>query len=289
MEQFLSLETYSKEHNLDEDIITLAHKTTGNINNVIILIEGPDDEDIYVNFFNMSKVSLHVCQGCTRVANNIRNKRKTVGKDDVIAILDSDFRKLEKPKKGNSYIFYTDCHDMEMTIFCVSDLYHKIYKEINRLTNRKNIIDVDNLRVCIERELQNLSMLKWFNMYKALKFEEPDPDLHDKTTYKKALDLNAMSALFVPSKTCKHKVYPLNEFSKFAKSRKNVDLNQLTNGHDYLCRWASIIKYESSYQISNAGLRRLVVEKFTTDMAKQTKLYADLSAWAAIHVRGIMS
>lgn len=289
MEQFWSLENYSKGHNLDEDIVTLAHKTQSTINCVIVLIEGPDDETIYEKFFVSSKVDLHVCNGCTRVANNLSKKRKAEGKDDVLAIIDSDFRKLENPKKCNSYIFYTDCHDMEMTIFCIPDLYLRIYKEINRLTSRKNNINSKQLKLRIEQELFNLSMLKWFNMHKALKFEEPYPDLHDKATHKKVLDLKAIAAHFKPSKTCKNKIFPLNEFRKFANSHKYVDLDQLTNGHDYLCRWASIIKYESFYQISNADLRRLVVEKFTADMAKQTKLYSDLSAWATRHVRDIMS
>lgn len=289
MAQFQSLELYSKANNLDEDIVTLAHKTQSTINCVIVLIEGFDDETIYEKFFVTSNVDLHVCNGCTRVATNLSKKRKAEGKDDVIAIIDSDFRQLEKPKRCNSYIFYTDCHDMEMTIFCIPDLYRRIYKEINRLTNRKNSINSKKLKLRIEQELFNLSMLKWFNMHKALKFEEPNPDFHDMNTCGKVLDLNKMASLFVPSKTCIYKTYPLTEYKKFADKHKRVALDQLTNGHDYLCRWASIIKYESSYQISNVELRHLVEDNFTNDLAKQTTLYTRLSVWARSHKRDIMS
>lgn len=289
MEQFYSLEEYSKSNNLDDGIITLAHKTQSKINCLIVLIEGVDDRKIYENFFKIDNIDLQPCDGCINVVKRLSEERKAAGKDDVIAILDSDFRKLEKPKKHNSYIFYTDCHDMEMTILCDSALCLAVYKKANKDTKRKNIVDLKKLRKRIEWELYNLSMLKWYNMHKALKFIELEPDLHDIKTLGKQLDLVEMSTHFAPSKTCIYKSYPIGDFNKFAAANPNPDLDQLTNGHDYLCRWASILKYESSFQISNSDLRKLVEEYYTPTMARRTGLYKRLSKWASNHNREIMA
>lgn len=289
MEQsFSSLERYSDEHALNAGIILLSHKTPRTINTVIVLVEGEDDEPIISKFFLPDTVDIKPCFGCGKVLKKLVKERKTEGKDDVIAILDSDFRNMRKAPVPSSYIFYTDYHDLEMTIIVRGSLAGLVHRSMNIPYQKKPLLN--GLINRVETELFEYSMMKWYNSNNHLFFTIYDPDLQDKRTHRQPLLAVNLTSCFKPeSPKCKHRSFPLPAFNNFCKKNQNPDLHQLTNGHDFLCRWAAIIKHETGVQSNEAIIRENIENLFNASIARKTGLYKRISKWATNHGRVMMA
>lgn len=276
-ESFSSLERLSKVRYYDVGIIYLRHKTPERINKVIVLTEGSDDKAIYNKFFSNDYVDIQPCIGCRQVVKELYKQRKTDGKDDVIAILDSDFRNLNKSRRKNSYIFYSDCHDMEITILAKTDIMKTLLWSLH--INFKGIKS-NSLFKKIEEELFVLSMSKWFNIRGHYNFKISNLGLQPKSTINRKLAIADLLPGIKPGKTCKYTAFPVAKFESFINNSPKPDLDQITNGHDFLARLAVELKYNYSHQSCEDTLRAKINELFTSNMAHNTDLYTDIKKWA---------
>lgn len=289
MEQsFCSLERYSDEHALNAGIIVLSHKTPRTINTVIVLVEGDDDKPIISKFFLPDTADVKPCYGCCKVIKELVKERKTENKDDVIAILDSDFRNMRKAPVPNSYIFYTDYHDLEMTIIIKGSLVGLVHRKMKIPYTKKPLLK--GLINRVETELYEYSMMKWYNSSQHLSFTIYNPDFQDKRTHGQPLLAVNLTSCFKPeSRNCKHRSFPLPAFDNFCKKNPNPNLHQLTNGHDFLCRWAAIIKHETGAQSNEDIIREKIENIFGSGIARNTELYKGISKWATNHGRVMMA
>ncbi|MEE1079678.1 MAG: DUF4435 domain-containing protein [Bacteroidales bacterium] len=270
MKKFTTLKEVACGHQLISRTIMMTHKTPDRIRKLLVLVEGTDDIPVYEVFFDKNVVDIQDCQGC-EVVEDVHKIIKSETKWKYLSIRDCDFIVLSKKKKClDDNFFYTDCHDSEMMMFSNPGLIKSV---MNKLVGKS--IDGIKRRICYE--LYWVSMLKWFNMFRNLKYKFEALDLAHLSWNAQISTAEALK-FFVPTKNSP-KSFPLNAYKKFQLINHNPDLNHLINGHDFVTRWASIIKTEYHQQYSDRAFRKIICDSYTIKMAKSTVLYHNIMNW----------
>ena len=96
--------------------------------------------------------------------------------------------------------------------------------------------------------------------------------------YSHTISFNTALQYFLPTPSG-WKRFPQESFEKFMHNNRSVDMDQLTNGHDFISRLAGIIKHEYNRQISDSDLREQLCKAYTVKLAKKTKLFKSISDW----------
>ena len=277
MEKFKSLKAITQESNLVAREAILAHKADKEtIKKVLVLIEGTDDKSVYSTFLDVDKVDFKDCNGCLNVEKQHDTLKKEYG-SVFISILDSDFKRMDAMPDHDENLFYTDFHDSEMQMLC--------HKEVQKTTIEK----ITHKRVCedivlmAELELYNVSMLKWFNSRRNLRYRFEVMDL---VNLHKGSELSVNIAIQYITPTNKSpKKFPMQPFKKFLiQNDIRTDfkmLHQLTNGHDIISRLSGILKYRYKCQVREANLRDAICKSFKLENARKSQLYNDLKNWCS--------
>lgn len=277
MEKFKSLRTITQESNLVAREVILAHKADKEtIKKVLVLIEGIDDKSVYSVFLDVDKVDFKDCNGCLNVEKQHDTLKKEYG-SVFISILDSDFKRMDAMPDHDENLFYTDYHDSEMQMLC-----HKRVQEtaIKKITNKHVYEDVV---LMAEMELYNVSMLKWYNSRRNLRYRFEDMDLVNLCKGSE-LSVNIALQYITPTKKTPKK-FPIQSFNKFLiQNNIRTDfemLHQLTNGHDIISRLSGILKHKYKCQVSDTKLRDKICKSFTLENARKSQLYNDLKNWCS--------
>ena len=201
--------------------------------------------------------------------------KKELGKN-FISILDSDFRFMDSSLRDDGNLFFTDYHDSEMQMLSNKDVMPKAFKKI---TNRQ-LYDKDLVLVA-EKEVYNLSMLKWYSSKRQFKYRFIPIDLVS-VSHGCELTVNTVTQYVEPTKSSP-KIFPLRSFAKFLKKNdKQTDveaLHKLSNGHDVVLRLSGILRHEYNKQVSKRDLRDVICQSFTLEIAKKTGLYDRVKKW----------
>ena len=277
MGKFKSLRAIVQESNLVAREAILAHKADKEtIKKVLVLIEGTDDKSVYSVFLDVDKVDFKDCNGCLNVEkqhNTLKEEHGSV----FISILDSDFKRMDVMPDHDENLFYTDYHDSEMQMLC-----HKKVQEttIKKITHKR--VDEDVVLMA-EMELYNLSMLKWFNSRRNLRYRFEAMDLVNLCKGSE-LSVNTVQQYITPTKKSPKK-FPMQPFNKFLdKNNIRTDfemLHQLTNGHDVISRLSGIFKHNYKCQVSDTKIRDTICKSFTLENARKSQLYNDLKKWCS--------
>ena len=272
MEKFKPLKDVTEQNNLIARGIVLAHKSDKiTINKPVVLLEGLDDIPVYSVFIDKNSVDFKDCNGCINVEKCHSILKKEM-KSKFITILDSDFKRLNGGtlvKDAN--LFYTDYHDSELQMLFNRKVVKTVFGKFAVGHRFEDVV------LQAEYELYNLSMAKWFNMKRHLKFKEGNPDLVNLSVGGQ-MSVNMVLQYFEPTPQSQRS-FPLRSFTEFLIHNGKQDLHQLTNGHDLIARMAGIFKHKYNRQVSNAKLRESVCNAFTLDIAKKSQLYANVQKW----------
>lgn len=276
MEKFKSLRTITQESNIVAREAILAHKADKEtIKKVLVLIEGTDDKSVYSVFLDVDKVDFKDCNGCLNVEKQHNTLKKEYG-SVFISILDSDFKRLDVVPNHDENLFYTDYHDSEMQMLC-----HKKVQEttIQKITQKRVFEDVI---LMAEMELYNVSMLKWYNSKRNLRYRFENMDLVNLCKGKK-ISVNTALQYLTPTKKSP-KDFPRHCFCSFLEEKENIEdkvaLHKLTNGHDLILRLSGILKHKYNRQVSEHKLRETICNSFTLKIARKSQLYDDLQKWS---------
>ena len=277
MEKFKSLRTITQESNLIAREVILAHKADKEtIKKVLVLIEGTDDKSVYSVFLDVDKVDFKDCNGCLNVEKQHDTLKKEHG-SVFISILDSDFKRMDTMPDHDENLFYTDYHDSEMQMLCHRKVQEKTIKKITYKRVYEDVI------LMAEMELYNVSMLKWYNSRRNLRYRFEDMDLVNLYNGSE-LSVNIALQYITPTKKSP-KMFPMQPFNKFLIQndiRTDFEmLHQLTNGHDIISRLSGILKYKYKCQVSEADLRDTICKSFTLENARKSQLYNDLKNWCS--------
>ena len=275
MEPFKSLKTIVEESGLVAREAILAHKASKRtIKKLIVLIEGADDKPVYSVFLDEEKVDFKDCNGCLNVEKQHDTLKAELG-SRFITILDSDFRRLEGVPIHDDNLFYTDYHDSEMQMLSILDVMRTAFLKIVNKKLREDIV------LLAENELYNLSMLKWYNMKRNLRYRFENMDIVNLSNGNE-LSINTTIQYITPTRKSP-KSFPMHKFDNFLIQNNiradKLRLHQLTNGHDMIARLSGIMKYKYKCQVCESKLRNTICQSFTLKYAKKTQLYAEIKKW----------
>ena len=270
MNNYITLKSISYNHKSIARQIILSHKNVDTINQLLVLVEGYDDRDVYQTFFANNKVDIKDCLGCDAVISVHKTIKKET-KWKYISILDSDFKRLDKFPRHDINMFFTDWHDSEILMVHFEPVIKAV---MNNILGR---IPKYDIKKRLYNELYYVSLLKWFNMHRHFSYTFKDLDLAHESW---GLQISEATVLqhMVPSKKSP-KAFPSKPYNKFKKAHPNPDFDQITNGHDFISRWSAILKNEHQTQYSDHDFRDLVCAAFTIKYAAKTQLYANIKAW----------
>lgn len=127
-----------------------------NHKDVIIVVEGEDDEKALKKFFNMQAVEFFCTGNCLKVKNAmlIVSTDKQL-KDRVIGIKDADFDHIKQIKHNITNLMLTDTHDMETMM-----LTRKVCRKICLETTNE---EYPELSAEAMKALKNISYLRYYN------------------------------------------------------------------------------------------------------------------------------
>jgi hypothetical protein len=235
---------------------------------VFILFEGVDDTSIYPKFFLAENALCRSVGG----KKNLKNAMQTLVPltTRVIAIRDADFSHLRGTKPEFDTVFFTDKHDIEMTMLSFQGVLTNVFTEFKMQDKAAELLET------AMREVEYVSYIRW-----------ADADYHY------SLDFDFGIAFFMKSgKTKQELLHALNKRSKekareitevdiesFIESHRIVDYYNLCNGHDVLGFLALYIGDKTSKK----EVAKVLRSSFHWWYFSQTNLYSSLKAWQTKH------
>ena len=248
---------------------------------VIIVVEGEDDEKALKKFFNMQAVEFTCATSCSIVkdAMIIVSTDKQL-KDCVIGIKDADFDHIKKISHNISNLMVTDTHDIE-TMMLTPRVCRRICLEtINR--------EYQNLSSQAMSSLKNLSYLRYYN--DKMIFNGGNPD-------KKGINFRGVIIADVASVSVRDVLqhvkakgnsnktsFPdLNAMNLFINQNpiNNKDLALFTNGHDLVHAIQYILhsQNQAARAYSDKNIATMIRMSYCKNEFRNTKLYQDIDNW----------
>lgn len=248
---------------------------------VIIVVEGEDDEKALKKFFNMQAVEFTCATSCSIVkdAMIIVSTDKQL-KDCVIGIKDADFDHIKKISHNISNLMVTDTHDIE-TMMLTPRVCRRICLEtINR--------EYQNLSSQAMSSLKNLSYLRYYNDKMILNGGNPD---------KKGINFRGVIIADVASVSVRDVLqhvkakgnsnktsFPdLNAMKLFINQNpiNNKDLALFTNGHDLVHAIQYILhsQNQAARAYSDKNIATMIRMSYCKNEFRNTKLYQDIDNW----------
>ena len=248
---------------------------------VIIVVEGEDDEKALKKFFNMKAVEFTCATSCSIVKDVmiIVSTDKQL-KDCVIGIKDADFDHIKKISHEISNLMVTDTHDIE-TMMLTPRVCRRICLEtINR--------EYQNLSSQAMSSLKNLSYLRYYNDKMILNGGNPD---------KKGINFRGVIIADVASVSVRDVLqhvkakgnsnktsFPdLNAMNLFINQNPidNKDLVLFTNGHDLVHAIQYILhsQNQAARAYSDKNIATMIRMSYSKAEFEKTNLYKDIDNW----------
>ena len=248
---------------------------------VIIVVEGEDDEKALKKFFNMKAVEFTCATSCSIVKDVmiIVSTDKQL-KDCVIGIKDADFDHIKKVSHEISNLMVTDTHDIE-TMMLTPRVCRRICLEtINR--------EYQNLSSQAMSSLKNLSYLRYYNDKMILNGGNPD---------KKGINFRGVIIADVASVSVRDVLqhvkakgnsnktsFPdLNAMNLFINQNPidNKDLVLFTNGHDLVHAIQYILhsQNQAARAYSDKNIATMIRMSYSKEEFEKTNLYKDIDNW----------
>jgi len=227
---------------------------------VVLIVEGPDDKEVYEKVTDASSVCIYVDCNCDKhiVILNALNGRY---KNRLLAIKDADFDRLDGTLPPYSNLVLTDAHDLEGMIVeeCLSEL-------TGEDAERCKTINLSG----IYSELEDISYLKWFNHtnHCGINFSDVALDL-DVTKYFSVCVANTNNVVSVS----------LADMYAFKATHQGVAEKDLCNGHDL---FEQIYLRARAAKLSNFAKKpffRRMRRAYPADKFVKTLLYQNIRKW----------
>lgn len=248
---------------------------------VIIVVEGEDDEKALKKFFNVQAVEFTCATSCSIVkdAMLIVSTDKQL-KDCVIGIKDADFDHINKISHNIANLMLTDTHDMETMM-----LTSKVCECICWETIKK---EYPNLSFDAMTSLKNLSYLRYYNDKIILNGEDSNKEgikfkgikIADVASLSVQDVLQNVEAKGNSDKTSFPDLDTMNQFIS-QNPIDDKDLTLFTNGHDLVYAIRDILhsKDEAAKSYSDKSIATMIRISYSKEEFEKTKLYKDIDNW----------
>jgi hypothetical protein len=241
-----------------------------------VLVEGEDDCKIYPKFFQETMCKIEeVHGGCGQLEIAISQLLKYT--NQIIGIRDADFCHLTGNYSPYKNLFYTDCHDIEMTMIQNHTVFENILYEYFLQTEafdiKKNIL----------KEASFVGYIRYYNNknndsinFKEIPFGKIVTNRDNNLCLQEDLliqELNNRS----PDKTTE---IDKNMVKQFIDSNEVKNLYQLVNGHDFIKLLSLRINLSIAVgKINPKDIAKSLRNTYRIDDFKQTQLYSKLLQW----------
>ena len=237
---------------------------------VIVVVEGPDDKEVYEKVMDVNAVCFYVDCNCDKhfvildALNGKYNKR-------LLAIKDADFDRLEGTANPYPNLVLTDTHDMEGMI--VAECLSKLQGEDALRCQDIELGDV-------YAELEDVSYLKWFNHanHYGINFSETTLDL----------DINAYFNACV-AKTDNAVNVTLADMYAFKAAHHGVSEKELCNGHDIFERIYVRAKAANVANYAKKPFFRRLRRVYPKDQFVNTALFLSIKTWENSYAKNILA
>ncbi|MDR3338487.1 MAG: DUF4435 domain-containing protein, partial [Candidatus Symbiothrix sp.] len=238
---------------------------------VWILVEGEDDCKIYPKFFDINKARVEFVNGgkiqLTRALNTLTKET-----EQVIGIQDADFVHLEKNYPDVKNLFYTDYHDIEITMLNFDNVRDNLFTEYGMHDKVKtiwnNVIQASSF----------IAYIRWYNEKKQCKINFNGIGYGNLVSHTDGkIILKNQELLNELNKRSKDKteVLTFENIAYFMNMNKTDDFLNLCNGHDVTALLSLIIGGQVSYTEFCRHLRL----SFNFNEFRKTKLYTEIFDW----------
>ena len=245
----------------DDDVkvadVTALFNTHVNDGRVILIVEGPDDREVYEKVTDSAATCIYADCSCEKHFVILKALNGRYGKR-LLAIKDADFDRLEGIRHSYSNLLLTDNHDMEGMIVgaCLTNLQGED-------AERCQSISLDE----IYSELEDISYLKWFSHWKhcGINFSDTILDL-DIEMYFNACVANTNNDINVT----------LPDVYAFKAAYKDVEKKELCNGHDILERIYVRAKAARVSNFAKKSFFRRLRGAYSKELFVNTLFYKDI-------------
>ena len=252
---------------------------------VIIVVEGEDDEKALKNFFNLQTVEFTCASNFLKVKDAIQIvSTDNQLKDCVIGIKDADFDHINQIKNNIANLMITDTHDMETLM-----LTPKVCECICWETIKE---EYPNLSFDAMTSLKNLSYLRYYNDKMIVNGGAPDRDgisfkgINIAELASNSQPISIQSILrHVKEKGNSEKIlFPdLDTMNQFINQNpiNDSDLVLFTNGHDLVYAIRNILHSETqeAQKYSDKNITTMIRIAYTKEEFEKTKLYKSIDDW----------
>jgi len=239
---------------------------------VWVLVEGSDDCKIYQKFFDETRAIVEFVNG-GKSQLQIALDTLTNETEQVIGIQDADFLHLEGVYPTVRNLFYTDCHDIEMTMLSFDNVVYNLFSEYC-MQDKK-----DDIWQNILQESSYVAYVRWYNekknckmFFSELRYGVGLTEISNNRLLLKCQDL--LHALNIRSSNKTEELTSQN-INNFITDNRTDDLLNLCNGHDV----TALLSLTIGSQISHKEFCRHLRLSFSIQHFGQTKLYSDISDW----------
>jgi hypothetical protein len=143
------------------DVLMYLH-TPATSGQAAVLVEGPDDAKIYRKFFDQNMARIFVCTGKNDLQKAL--PELSAQTEYVIGIRDADFSHLEDEKPESPNLFFTDYHDIEMTMVHFEEIRRALFSEYYD----DNFDTIDSIWKSIVKDASFTGYIRWFSKNKSL-------------------------------------------------------------------------------------------------------------------------
>ena len=278
-----SLQQQEIKRNTQVDKLILQWKTPQNKDKVLLLVEGFQDIEFYNKFFSQETVGLRSCGGCNSMKTIYEGiQRKQMIFKFNLAICDSDFARInQKPPFGEN-VFYADTHDHEMMCICCENAFGSILALGNLSQN-------DDIFNKIVLELKELSLFKWYNYTNRYNCVFRSLDIMNMRQVQLSDYAHLYSAVCAQSSNISEECI-LVALQQFASDKEShINWKEITNGHDFIKRFAGYCKRNSLGQFSEKKVRTTLHDNFSIQDFSQTQLCSAIRNWENLNSRQVLS
>lgn len=262
------------EDKLSELRLDLQHPNSDG--HVFILVEGDTDIRTFRKLFREVTCNVeYVPGGKIKLEEALEKLAPFSGL--LLGIRDKDFLGITGGMRAISNLFYTDCHDMEMTILSLKAVRQAVLYEFTGLSLEKQ----DSFWESLMTLIKPMSIAKLVNITGShrLNFQFGIFNFVDSST--KSVDIDG----FIERGIAKGGTQCQIAFEEFKleylnKTTEDYDLYQLTNGHDLI----KVLQLFAQKEFGQTGLQKNTIEAairvaFNLQHFQQTSLYKSLHNW----------
>ncbi|MBM2815123.1 MAG: hypothetical protein HW421_1885 [Ignavibacteria bacterium] len=253
----------------------------------LILVEGNTDVKLFRKLLSDGETIIVPVEGFENL-EKILEILKTENYIGLIGIRDSDFAKVEKFYKKFENLFYTDYHDIEISMINSICFDNIVLEHISMKKYQKFLSNYGNLKEVIFDKTYTIGLLKFYNYKNKLVWKFNNINFK-KFINKDSLDVNIDNLIKdVEDKSIKlsiDKSHLKIELKKLSKHK--LDNYQISNGHDFI----SILSIAFQKAIASKNHNELNPERIEESLRicyrledfKTTELYKSLKNWESIN------